>query len=89
MKKFINAVIYRHADANEILIDNGVIKAIGKDLGPADEVIDLGGKLVIAPMLTPIYTWTMSIPYQSWVGKGLAQVPYLRQLKCGLNSRRI
>ena len=26
MKKFINAVIYGHNDANEILVDNGIIK---------------------------------------------------------------
>ena len=42
MKKFTNAVIYGHDDANEILVDNGIIKAIGKELGPADEMIDLG-----------------------------------------------
>ena len=53
MKKYTNAVIYRHGDANEILVDNGVIKAIGTNLGPADEVIDLGGKLVIAPYVDP------------------------------------
>ncbi len=40
MKKFINAVIYGHNDASEILVEDGVIKAIGKELGPADEVID-------------------------------------------------
>ena len=39
MKKFTNAVIYGYDDANEILVDNGIIKAIGKDLGPADEEI--------------------------------------------------
>ncbi len=42
MKKFTNAVICGHDDYNEILVDNGVIKAIGKDLEPADEIIDLG-----------------------------------------------
>ena len=48
MKKFTNAVIYGHNDANEILVDNGIIKAIGKDLGPADEIIDLEGKLPVS-----------------------------------------
>lgn len=74
MKKFINAVIYRHADANEILIDNGVIKAIGKDLGPADEVIDLGGKLVIAPYVDPHlhldYVYTLSELGRQGAGSG-------------------
>ena len=64
MKKFINAVIYKHEDANEILVDKGVIKAIGRDLGPADETIDLGGKLVIAPYVDPHlhldYVYTLS-----------------------------
>ena len=32
MKKFINAIIYSHDDASEILVEDGVIKAIGKDL---------------------------------------------------------
>jgi cytosine deaminase len=53
MKKFTNAVIYGHNDANEILVYNGIIKAIGKDLGPADEIIDLEGKLVTAPYVDP------------------------------------
>lgn len=64
MKKFINAVIYGHDDANEILVNNGVIKAIGKNLGPADEIIDLGGKLVIPPYVDPHihldYVYTLS-----------------------------
>ena len=41
MKKFINATIYRNSDATEILVDKGVIKAIGSNLPAADEVIDL------------------------------------------------
>lgn len=49
MKKFINAKIYKHDDATEILVENGKFKAIGKDLGDADEVIDLGGRLVLPP----------------------------------------
>jgi len=64
MKKFINAVIYGHDDANEILVNNGVIKAIGKNLGTADEIIDLGGKLVIPPYVDPHihldYVYTLS-----------------------------
>lgn len=64
MKKFINAVIYGHDDASEILVEDGVIKAIGKDLGPADKIIDLGGKLVTPPYVDPhihldyVYTLT-------------------------------
>ena len=74
MKKFINAVIYGHKDANEILVDNGIIKAIGKDLGPADEVIDLGGKLVTAPYVDPHlhldYVYTLSELGQQGAGSG-------------------
>ena len=53
MKKFTNAVIYGYKDANEILVENGIIKAIGRDLGAADEVIDLDGKMVTAPYVDP------------------------------------
>ena len=75
MKKFINAVIYRHEDANEILVDdNGVIKAIGKDLGPADEVINLEGKLVTAPYVDPHihldYVYTLSDMGKAGAGSG-------------------
>jgi cytosine deaminase len=74
MKKFINAVIYGHNDANEILVDNGVIKEIGKDLGPADETIDLGGKLVTAPYVDPHlhldYVYTLSELGQQGAGSG-------------------
>lgn len=74
MKKFTNAVIYGHGDANEILVDNGLIKAIGKELGPADEIIDLGGKLVIAPYVDPHlhldYVYTLSELGQAGAGSG-------------------
>jgi len=74
MKKYTNAVIYGHNDANEILVDNGVIKAIGKDLGPADEVIDLDGKLVTAPYVDPHlhldYVYTLSELGQEGAGSG-------------------
>lgn len=49
MKKFINANIYRNSDATEILVDKGVIHAIGSNLPAADEVIDLKGRLVVPP----------------------------------------
>src|SRR5690554_5706750 len=74
MKKFINAVIYGHKDASEILVENGVIKAIGKDLGPADEVVDLEGKLVTAPYVDPHlhldYVYTLSELGQEGAGSG-------------------
>lgn len=75
MKKFINAVIYKHDDASEILVDdNGVIKGIGKDLGPEDEVIDLEGKLVIAPYVDPHlhldYVYTLTDMGQVGAGSG-------------------
>ncbi|NLJ96220.1 MAG: amidohydrolase family protein [Clostridiales bacterium] len=74
MKKFINAVVYGHDDASEILVDKGVIKGIGKDLGPADEIIDLGGKLVTAPYVDPHlhldYVYTLSELGQEGAGSG-------------------
>jgi cytosine deaminase len=74
MKKFINVVIYGHKNASEILVENGVIKAIGKDLGPADEVIDLEGKLVTAPYVDPHlhldYVYTLSELGKEGAGTG-------------------
>ena len=49
MKKFTNAVIYGHDHATELLVENGIIKEIGSNLSPADEVIDLNGKMICAP----------------------------------------
>lgn len=49
MKKFFNANIYRNSDANEILVKNGVIDSIGTNLPPAEEEIDLEGRLVVPP----------------------------------------
>ncbi|HHU70854.1 MAG TPA: amidohydrolase family protein, partial [Clostridiales bacterium] len=50
------------------------IKAIGKDLGPADEVIDLGGKLITAPYVDPHlhldYVYTLSALGQEGAGSG-------------------
>ena len=48
-KKFINASIYKYDEASEILVENGKFKTFGKNLGEADEVIDLGGALVLPP----------------------------------------
>lgn len=74
MKKFTNAVIYGNENATEILVDNGVFKAIGKDLGPADEVIDLNGKMVCAPYVDPHlhldYVYTLSELGQDGAGTG-------------------
>lgn len=48
-KKFINAVIYGHEEAREILVEDGVFMAFGNNLEEADEIIDLEGSLVIPP----------------------------------------
>ena len=53
MKKFINARIYGREEADEILVENGEFKAIGKDLGEADELIDLANRLVLPPYVDP------------------------------------
>lgn len=41
MKKFINATIYGDSDSTEILVEDYKFKAVGTNLGDADEVIDL------------------------------------------------
>src|SRR5699024_781785 len=46
---FINASIYKHDGASEILVKDGKFSAIGNDLGDADEVIDLQGRFVLPP----------------------------------------
>ncbi|WP_138419621.1 amidohydrolase family protein [Aquibacillus sediminis] len=53
MKKFINATIYNDVGSHEILVKNGRFQAIGNDLGDADEVIDLQGRLVLPPYVDP------------------------------------
>lgn len=74
MKKFTNAVIYGYKDANEILVENGKIKAIGRELGPADEVIDVEGKMISAPYVDPHlhldYVYTLSELGQDGAGSG-------------------
>lgn len=51
--KYVNAKIYKQEDANEILVENGTFKAIGKNLPDADEVVDLQGHLVLPPYVDP------------------------------------
>ena len=53
MKKFINATIYGDPDSTEFLIEDKKFKAVGTNLGEADEVIDLEGKLVLPPYVDP------------------------------------
>lgn len=53
MKKFINATIYGDSDSTEFLIEDKKFKAVGTNLGHADEVIDLEGKLVLPPYVDP------------------------------------
>lgn len=53
MKKFINATIYGDSDSTELLIEDKKFKTVGTNLGHADEVIDLEGKLVLPPYVDP------------------------------------
>ncbi len=53
MKKFINATIYGDSDSTEILVEDKQFEAVGSNLGDADEVIDLEGKLVLPPYVDP------------------------------------
>lgn len=52
LKKFINANIYGN-DSDEILVKDGFILEVGKNLQDADEVIDLEGNLVLPPYVDP------------------------------------
>lgn len=67
MKKFINAKIYKNDDATEILVQDGKIKEIGNNLIDCDDVIDLGGKLVIPPYVDP----HLHLDYAYMAGDGL------------------
>ena len=51
MKKYTNANIYKNDDATEILVENGKIVELGKNLREVDDTIDLGGKLVCPPFV--------------------------------------
>jgi cytosine deaminase len=54
MKTFTNARIYRqHDHTSWILVDKGLITQIGTNVPQADEVIDLGGHLVVPPYVDP------------------------------------
>ena len=74
MKKFTNAVIYGQDSANELLVENGKIKKIGTELGPADEIIDLNGKMICSPYVDPHlhldYVYTLSELGQDGAGTG-------------------
>ncbi|MCZ0717424.1 amidohydrolase family protein [Aerococcus kribbianus] len=48
-KKLINAKIYKHPDASEVLIEDGKFLAIGNNLPNADTTIDLEGRLILPP----------------------------------------
>ena len=52
-KNFFNAKIYRNLDATEMIVENGKITQIGKDLPSGEEEIDLKGKLVLPPYVDP------------------------------------
>ncbi|MDO4491910.1 MAG: cytosine deaminase [Lachnospiraceae bacterium] len=53
MKKFINARIKGQEGLSQILVEHGKIMAVGEKLPPAEEKIDLKGKLVCAPYVDP------------------------------------
>lgn len=48
-KKFINAKIYKHNDAKEFIVEDGIFKEFGNNLEDVDKVIDLQCRLVIPP----------------------------------------
>ena len=52
-KKFFNAKIYRNDSATEMVVEDGKIVQIGKDLPACEEQVDLEGKLVLPPYVDP------------------------------------
>lgn len=71
MKKFINAYIYGEPDAHEFLIKNNRFVEVGNNLGSADEVVDLEGRLVLPPYVDP----HLHLDYvHSCLGEGNANV---------------
>ncbi|GGW24754.1 amidohydrolase family protein [Arenibacter certesii] len=73
-KKFFNAPFYRNDAASEMIVENGKITQIGKDLPKCDEEIDLQGKLVLPPYVDPHlhldYVYTLSELGQEGAGSG-------------------
>lgn len=73
-KKFFNAKIYRNPEATEIIVENGKIRQVGKDLPKCDDEIDLEGKLVMPPYIDPHlhldYVFTLSELGQEGAGSG-------------------
>lgn len=49
----MNATIYGDPNSREILVENSHFKAIGNDLGDAEEVINLEGRFVFPPYVDP------------------------------------
>src|SRR5690554_22647 len=73
-KKFFNAKIYRNDAATEMIIEDGKIAQIGKDLPKCEEEINLNGKLVLPPYVDPHlhldYVYTLSELGQEGAGSG-------------------
>lgn len=73
-KKFFNAKIYRNEDATELIVENGKITHMGKNLPKCDDEIDLNGKLIMAPYVDPHlhldYVYTLSELGQEGAGSG-------------------
>ena len=73
-KKFFNAKIYRNDEATEMIVENGKIAQIGKNLPKCEEEIDLNGKLVLPPYVDPHlhldYVYTLSELGQEGAGSG-------------------
>src|SRR5690606_5381999 len=52
-KKFFNAKIYRNDSATEMVVEDGQIVQVGKDLPACEVQVDLEGKLVLPPYVDP------------------------------------
>src|SRR5690554_6367877 len=73
-KKYFNAKVYRNDEATEMIVENGKITQIGKNVPKYEEEIDLGGKLVLPPYVDPHlhldYVYTLSELGNEGAGSG-------------------
>lgn len=86
-QKYINANIYRHDKATEFIVENGRFSAIGTDLGHADEIIDVKGKLILPPMLILTYTWIIILPVRQ-IRLKTKLAPYSKLLIFGMTLKK-
>src|SRR5699024_43200 len=84
---------YKYDEASEILVENGKFKTFGKNLGEADEVIDLGGALVLPPYVDAHihldhYLQDKTVKSKTHLGRYLKQLIYAMIVKTAFKKKR-